>query len=183
MSRATIGEVRFSYVKVWEPAPAGALDEGKYSASILIPKSNTQALAQIQRAIEEAKAEGMTTKFQGKANGLKLPLRDGDVERPDDPAYAGMYFLNARSTQQPGIVDSHKQPIINHADFYSGCWGYAALSFYSYNSGGSKGVAVGLEHVMKTRDDESFSGGISTDEAFAGVHVDEEVAGYDPLLG
>ena len=43
-------------------------------------------------AIEAAKKDGMS-KFGGKipAN-LKTPLRDGDIDRPDDPAYENSYF-------------------------------------------------------------------------------------------
>ena len=33
---------------------------------------------------------------------IKTPLRDGDTERPDDPAYANSYFVNANSTTAPG---------------------------------------------------------------------------------
>lgn len=181
MSNATIGEVRFSYCKVWEPSGPTDLDPGKYSVSILIPKTDTKTLAAIQRAIEEAKAEG-AVKFQGKTNGLRMPLRDGDVERPDDDAYKGMYFMNAKSKTQPGIVGPNKLPIIDQTEFYSGCWGYAAVSFYAYNSNGSKGIAVGLQHLMKTRDDESFQGGMSIDEAFADVATDTPPY-VDPLLG
>ena len=48
-------------------------------------------------AIEEAKQSGVS-KWNGKipAN-LKTPLRDGDEERPDDPAYANSYFFNCSS--------------------------------------------------------------------------------------
>ena len=42
---------------------------------------------------------------------LKTPLRDGNLERPDDPAYANSYFINANSATAPGIVDAERQPI------------------------------------------------------------------------
>ncbi len=45
---------------------------------------------------------------------LKTPLRDGDVERPDDEAYADSYFVNANSSTAPGIVDADRQPILDH---------------------------------------------------------------------
>lgn len=46
-------------------------------------------------------------KFGGKKPNkaaIKLPLRDGDIER-DDEAYKGHYFINANSTTAPQIVD------------------------------------------------------------------------------
>ena len=36
---------------------------------------------------------------------LKLPLRDGDIDRPEDEAYAGCYFLNANSREKPQVVE------------------------------------------------------------------------------
>ena len=46
---------------------------------------------------------------------LKTPLRDGDLERPDDSAYANAYFINANSASAPGIVDADRQPILSDA--------------------------------------------------------------------
>ena len=54
---------------------------------------------------------------------LKLPLRDGDIDRPDDEAYANSYFFNANSRQAPQVVDSHVQPILDQNEVYSGCYG------------------------------------------------------------
>lgn len=52
-------------------------------------------------------------KFGGKKPNkaaIKLPLRDGDIER-DDEAYKGHYFINANSTTAPQIVDRAVKPI------------------------------------------------------------------------
>ena len=53
-------------------------------------------------AIEAAYQEGQAKlKGNGKSvpplAAIKNPLRDGDLERPDDPAYAGAYFVNANN--------------------------------------------------------------------------------------
>ncbi|WP_219710562.1 ssDNA-binding protein, partial [Clostridioides difficile] len=79
----------------------------KYSVCILIPKSDKATLGRIKKAIDAAKEQGKTSKWGGKGPGnLKTPLRDGDAERADEAEeYVGMYFLNANSTQKPGIVD------------------------------------------------------------------------------
>jgi hypothetical protein len=72
--------------------------EPKYSCSFIIPKSDAETIGKIKAAIEEAKQNGVS-KWGGKTPAnLKLPLRDGDVERPDDPAYADAYFVQR---QQP----------------------------------------------------------------------------------
>ena len=54
---------------------------------------------------------------------LKTPLRDGDLERPDDAAYADSYFINANSASAPGIVDADRQPILERSEVYSGVCG------------------------------------------------------------
>ena len=101
---------RFSYLHCWEP---NAVSDGdpKYSVSAIIPKSDTETIEKIKRAIEQAKKDSVS-KWGGKipAN-LKLPLRDGDIDRPEDEAYADSYFFNANSKQAPQVVDKNVQPM------------------------------------------------------------------------
>ena len=88
---------RWSYANVWEPKSING-GTPKYSVSLIIPKSDTKTVAKIKTAIEAAYREG-EAKLKGNGKSvpalsvLKTPLRDGDLERPDDPAYAGSYFL------------------------------------------------------------------------------------------
>ncbi|WP_421930501.1 ssDNA-binding protein [Limosilactobacillus fermentum] len=88
---------RLSYVHLLEPAaPLGGGKE-KYSASVIIPKSDTKTIEQIEAAIQNA-INSHLEKFGGKMpnmNAIKTPLRDGDTER-DDEAYRDSYFLNAK---------------------------------------------------------------------------------------
>ena len=63
---------------------------------------------------------------------LKLPLRDGDIDRPEDEAYAGCYFLNANSREKPQVVDKQVQPILDQTEVYSGCYGRITVTFYGY---------------------------------------------------
>ncbi|MBR1868671.1 MAG: DUF2815 family protein, partial [Bacteroidales bacterium] len=88
---------RISFANIWEPK-AIQDSEPKYSVSCVIPKSDKKTLAKIQAAVEAAKEDGKARRWNGKipAN-LKLPLRDGDIDRPDDENYADCYFLNAAS--------------------------------------------------------------------------------------
>jgi hypothetical protein len=51
---------------------------------------------------------------------IKTPLRDGDIERPDDKNYANSYFINANATTAPGIVDVDCNPILTRSEVYSG---------------------------------------------------------------
>ena len=77
---------RLSYAHLWEPDSING-SEPKYSVSCIIDKNDKETIAKIRKAIEVAKDEGKG-KWGGKipAN-LKLPLRDGDIDRPEDEAY------------------------------------------------------------------------------------------------
>ena len=164
-------ETRWSYCNVWEPK---AINGGtpKFSVSLLIPKSDTVTVDKIKAAIEAAYREGEAKlKGNGKAvpplAAIKTPLRDGDAERPDDPAYAGHYFLNANSATAPGIVDADCQPILTRSEVYSGVYGRASISFYAFNSSGNRGVACGLNNLQKIRDGEPLGGRASAESDFS----------------
>lgn len=170
-TKVITGKVRFSYAHVFEPTSMEEGKEKKYSVSIIIPKSDKVTLAKIEAAIQVAIEEGKG-KFGGKIpTNLKLPLRDGDAERPDDEAYENSMFLSASSNRKPGLVDEDLNPIMNRDDFYSGCYGRASLNFYAYNVN-SKGVAVGLNNLQKTEDGLRLSGGGSTAEEDFGAEDD-----------
>jgi len=172
----TIGLVRLSYAHLFEPTSMKEGDPAKYSSSIIIPKTDKATIAKVNAAIDAAKALGKDTKYGGKMTGLKLPLRDGDEERGDQDEYVGGLFLNANSNQMPGIVDIHRNKIIDPTQVYSGCYGYVNVTFYPYNFNGTRGVAVGLNHFMKTKDGEPLSGGIGVDEAFEGIDIDDDAS-------
>ena len=98
---------------------------------------------------------------------IKTPLRDGNTERPDDPAYAGAYFVNANATSAPGIVDADRNPILTRSEVYSGVYGRASITFYAFNSSGNRGIACGLNNLQKIRDGEPLGGKASAESDFA----------------
>nr|DAY94022.1 MAG TPA: DNA helix destabilizing protein [Caudoviricetes sp.] len=117
-------DTRWSYANVWEPKSING-GTPKFSVSLIIPKSDQKTVAKIKAAIEAAYREG-EAKLKGNGKSvpplsvLKTPLRDDDTERPDDPAYADAYFVNANSATAPGIVDADRQEIIDRSEVYSG---------------------------------------------------------------
>lgn len=148
---------RFSYLHCWEPAAVNG-GEPKYSVSAIIDKKDTKTINAIKAAIEQAKKDSVS-KWGGKVPGnLHLPLRDGDIDRPDDEAYAGCYFFNANSRQAPQVVDAKVQPILDQSEVYSGCYGKISVTFYGYNANGNRGIAAGLGNIQKLRDGESLGG-------------------------
>ena len=96
---------RWSYADVWDPKSING-GAPKYSVSLIIPKSDTATVAKIKAAIQAAYEEGQSKlKGNGKSvpalSAIKTPLRDGDLERPDDEAYKNAYFINANSATAP----------------------------------------------------------------------------------
>ena len=160
---------RLSYFNGWEPKSINGRPE-KYSVSVLIPKDDIKTIKAIEEAIEDGLA-----KFGGKKPNkatLKLPLRDGDIEREDE-AYKGHFFINANSTTAPQIVDNNVQPILDRSEVYSGCYGRVSLNFYAFNSNGNKGIACGLGNIQKLRDGEPLGGRSSASDDFT-TEEDEE---------
>ena len=82
-----------------------------WSVSLIIPKSDKETLAKIEKAIQAAYEEGASVlKGTGKTvpplSAINNPLNDGDEKRSGDPAYQDAYYLNAKNYQRaPGIVD------------------------------------------------------------------------------
>lgn len=164
-------ETRWSYANVWD---AKSINGGapKFSVSLIIPKSDTKTVEKIKAAIQAAYEEGQSKlKGNGKSvpalSVIKTPLRDGDTERPDDPAYAECYFINANSSAAPGIVDADCQPILDRSEVYSGVYGRASISLYAFNSNGNRGIACGLNNLQKIKDGEPLGGKPRAEDDFA----------------
>lgn len=168
LTKVVTGVVRLSYANVWEPKSVNGGTE-KYSVSLIIPKSDTKTIAAINAAVDAAIEEGKG-KFGGKIPNkaaLKLPLRDGDIDRPDDEAYANSYFVNANSTTAPQIVNRQLEPILDRSEVYSGVYARVSINFYAFNSNGNKGIACGLGNIQKIRDGEPLGSRSNAVDDFA----------------
>lgn len=172
-------QTRWSYVNVWTPKAMAEGAKPKYSVSLIIPKSDTVTIQKIKAAIKAAYEEGQSKlKGNGKSvpplAAIKTPLRDGDVERPDDEAYQNAYFVNANSPTAPGIVDADRQPIIDTSEVYSGVYGRASITFYAFNSNGNKGIACGLNNLQKIADGEPLGGKTRAEDDFADLDDEDD---------
>lgn len=180
-TKVITGKVRLSYANIWEPRE-GDNGDLKYSTSILIPKSDKETLKKIKAAVDAAKELGKS-KWGGKipAN-CKTPLRDGDEERPDDEAYAGHYFLNASSKNKPGIAKpigkgpdgkTKFQEITDSTEVYSGCFAKVSINFYPFDAKGNRGVAAGLNNIVKIQDGDFLGGRASVQDDFGNEDFDD----------
>ena len=164
---------RISFANIWEAKSINGGEE-KYSVSCLIPKEDKATLTKIHKAVEAAKEDAKGKKWGGKipAN-LKLPLRDGDIDRPDDENYAGHMFLNATSKDAPQIVDRKVQPILDPMECGSGDYCNVSVNFYGFAASGNRGVAAGLGNIQKVKDGERLAGKASAASDF------DEIEGED----
>lgn len=176
-TRIVTGTVRLSYVNVFEPKSING-SEPKYSCSIIIPKTDTKTINAINTAIDAAIQDG-NGKFGGKIPSkaaLKLPMRDGDIEREDE-AYKNSYFINANSKTAPQIVDRNVRPILNRDEIYSGVYAHVSLTFYAFNSNGNRGIAAGLGNIQKVRDGAPLGSFTSAKDEFKSLEDDEDFLG------
>lgn len=165
---------RISFANIWEPKSINGSEE-KYSVSLLISKDDKTTLTKIHKAIEAAKESAKSKKWNGKipAN-LKLPIHDGDIDRPDDENYAGCFFFNATSKDAPQIVDRKVQPIIDPMECGSGDYCNVSVNFYGFAASGNKGVAAGLQNIQLVRHGERLAGKPSASSDFVEIEGEEE---------
>lgn len=171
-----IGPCRLSYTHLFTKySKDGDEDSGKYMTNVIIPKSEKETIKALESAIEAAKKAGVVSKWDGREpKKLDLPLRDGDDREDGDDVYADSFFINAKCTRRPGIVDKHRAPIVDEDDVYSGMWAVVSVTFFPYNVSGNKGVACGLNNVMKTKDDERLGGRASAESDFSEVDMEDD---------
>ena len=183
--RVITGEVRLSYANIFEPKSINGSDP-KYSVSLIIPKDDKQQIEVIEKAIANAIEDGKTklANKQGKIPAkLKTPLRDGDIDRPDDEVYADSYFLNANSITAPKVVGQERDAAtgkaitLDETEVYSGSYARVSINFFAYNTNGNTGIACGLGNVQKTNDGERLGGGSSAEDDFEFEDAEEDFLG------
>jgi len=176
------GKARLSYAKVWE---AEADDSGNlwFSTAILIPKEDKATLAKY-KAIIDALKEQAKAKYGGKLpKDFHTPLRDGDEEADEKgDAYVGHYFLNAKSKNKPGIAKpigkengkTKFAEITDTTEVYSGCYAKVSLNFYLFDTKGNKGIAAGLNNIVKVQDGDFLGGRSNVNDDFANEDFDDD---------
>jgi hypothetical protein len=144
-TKVVFGPCRLSYTHVFNKYnPDGPEAEGKFMTNVLIPKTEKET----------------------------MPLRDGDEK--DDENYEDHLFLNAKSNTRPGIVDKNKVPIVDEEEVYSGVWAIISVTFFAYDKNGNRGIACGLNNIMKFKDDDRFGGRVSAESDFGDVDLPDD---------
>lgn len=172
-TKVIFGECRLSYVHLFEKYSFDGRDEGKYSCNILIPKEEKATVKAIQQAIDNAYKAAKLSKWHGaEPKKFESPLHDGDEK--DDEAFHGCYYLNAKSSTRPGIVNRKRESIVDEEEMYSGVWANCSVTFFGFDTSGNKGISCGLNNLMKVKDGEYLGGRSSADTDFGGIDIDDE---------
>ena len=167
-----------SYPNVFEKAEELNGDM-KYSISLIIDKGDVEGVKAIKKAIGSAAKDFFGEDRKKWPKGLVNPLRDGDEEEKEG-IYEGKKFMKAKSTSKPSIVDKALNPIIDKEEFYPGCKCRVSVNFFGYDTKGKKGVAVGLNHVMKVEDGERLDSRTAAEDDFADfVEAEDDDLGED----
>lgn len=169
--RVTTPKFRASFPWLFEPQPPmeGSQGEPKYSVVMLFDKA-AQASKEYKamRALAEA---AIKDRWGDKVPpNLRNPFRNGS-EKADLEGYGdGVVFVTASSKMQPGVVDAKLNRVMSREvgpdGFYAGCFARATVSAYTYDKGGNRGVAFGLQNVQKLGDGEAFSGRVRAEDDF-----------------
>lgn len=167
-TKVITNEGRLSYAKLLEPGKEGEMDEGKYGTAFLFPKKDKETFNLLKKAFDLAIEEGKKNlKWTDKdVRKIDLPIKDGDEIEAEDSAYAGMYYINARSKRKPQVINLQREPLTDEDSVYSGMYGKVSVTAFAYDKG-SKGVSFSLNNVLKTKDGERLSGASSAEEDFA----------------
>lgn len=178
-TKVVTNKVRFSYLHAFEPQTPQGGGDPKYSATLLIPKSDTDTINKIRAAIAEAREA-----FCAKNGANALPAKptntvhDGDGLRESGEPYGeecrGCYVLTVSSKTKPVVVDSARNPILDATELYSGCYGRACINFYGYSRNGKKGISAGLNSLQKLYDGEPLGGAAGSANDFADGWTDPD---------
>ncbi|MEG0237877.1 MAG: DUF2815 family protein [Romboutsia sp.] len=171
-SRKVIVSCRFSYLHCHEPHSING-DDPRYGLCAIVPKSDEKTIVEIIKAIDAAKKEAIL-KWGLTPENIKTPLRDGEVDFPDNEVYNGCYFFNANSKEAPQVVNAKVQPILDKKEIYSGCYGRISVTFYGYYVDNVYGIAAGLGNIQKIKDGEKLSNRVDAADEFE-VIEDEDL--------
>jgi hypothetical protein len=170
--RIQLKNVRLSFPSLFEKTAFKGNDankdkEGKYEATLLIPKTDTATKAKIDAMIAKAVSEA----------GFKIPsdkrcLRDGDEAEYE--GYEGNWSLKASSKKRPTTLDRAKGVVTKDDDlFYPGCYVNAIVNFWIQDNDFGKRVNANLYGVQFFAHGETFGDSVDVTNDFDALEDDE----------
>ncbi len=170
------------------PSLAKTNQYGKYSITILLPKTGPKVAEFVAWLGQVVKEEALTVAGQA---GFALAMsefksfHDGDdttAFKTHRQEYLGHWVMSASRKPdfgRPSVVNRQKQPI-DASEIYAGCDILAFIDVFGYTFGAKKSVTIGVQHIMKLGENARFAGaGIEADAAFGDLVLPPE----DPNAG
>lgn len=153
-TKVITGKLRLNYVHVFKPKAIEIGSDPKYSATLIIPKTDIKTVNPILTALEVATEHIRENYKEHDIKDTVICVKDGDKEKPTEKHYNNSYFINATSKYKPGIVDTNLNEITDETQIYSGCYARCSITFYPYNQEGKIGIGCSLENLQKLSDGE-----------------------------
>lgn len=173
-TKLRVGPLRTSYCYLPEPKFDKKKKMDLYSSQFIFPKSDKDMYAKLKRAVQKAaikKFGAEKAKKLLKHPNFKLPVRDADREDKEEAAYKNCFFFNTTGKKQRipmALRNGKKLTDVDEMldEIYSGCWVYIVINVYGYDGDESKGVAIGLNSLMKYKDDDRLDGFSNVEDDF-----------------
>ena len=134
---------KYSVMAIWTPADFSAVDKKRWK--------------ELKAAMNAASEKRFGKVMKDLPRTFKLGLRDGAEKEDIEACGPGTIFANLTTKNAPGIIgpDGLKLSLEegNDDEFYAGCYARATVNIYTYDNEG-KGLALGLNNLMKVKDGE-----------------------------
>lgn len=148
--KVVTGKAIIAHPNLFSPRPENSeIDAGKYTAMVIIKKSDTETVAKLKAAVEAAIKAQWPDKAPG---GLSKPVKDGDAKFAEDekkyPYLKGCYYLNVKTTTRPKVFDTKLNEIIDPTEVASGDYAKVSMNFKGFDKAGNKGVGVYVNAVQ-----------------------------------
>jgi len=178
------GGVRALFPHLFKPHAMDDNETKKYSVIALIDKSDLKTVDSIKAAIDSE----IWKRWGGRAGNLNIqsPLHDGDGFKPNSNTpygsdFHGCYFLTAKSTEAPGVVDANLNPITDQKAISNNDVLRLSIELYPYDRSGRRGVYVELLNVQQVSKGGGPKPKPTAAEDFGAVEIESETETEDFL--
>lgn len=159
MARIKIANARLSFPSLFRKASFQEGQEGKYEATLIVPKKGNEAWKKEVDAIIE---EGIKEAKLGKVSSDKKFIKDGDEDFDLEkyPEYENSWIVKASNNKRPTTIAKDKTPVVEEDElFYAGCYVNASIEPWYQNNSYGKRVNANLLGVQFSKDGEPFGAG------------------------
>ena len=175
--KVVTGKAIIAHPFLFTPRPESSeIDPGKYTAMVIVKKSDTETVAKLKAAVEAALKAQWPDKIPG---GLSKPVKDGDAKFAEDEKkhhyLKGTYYLNVKTTTKPKVFDAQVQEIIDPTEITSGDYAKVSMNFKAFDKAGNKGVGVYVNAVQHLGKGPEVIGGGNAADDFEAEEVAEDV--------